>query len=98
MMIVRLYQKTNHSKWEMQELQKYALYESIVIVLHFNDTSVYVFSPWFNVHLIPWQASQRLTMSRYATGTATEIQTQRDSNPVLTSASQQVAGMQFSSH
>ena len=32
------------------------------------------------------------------TGTVTEIQTQRDSNPVLTSASQQVAGMRFSSH
>ena len=30
-------------------------------------------------------------MARYATGTATEIQTQRDSNPVPTSASQQVA-------
>ena len=28
-------------------------------------------------------------MVRYATGTATEIQTRRDSNPVLTSASQQ---------
>ena len=36
----------------------------------------------------PRQASQRLSMARYATGTATEIQTQRNSNPVLTSASQ----------
>ena len=53
-----------------------------------------------SVHLIPWQAmaSQRLSMARYATGTATEIQTQRDSNPVPTSASQQVAVMRFSSH
>ena len=51
-----------------------------------------------SVHLIPRQASQRLSMARYATGTATEIQTQRDSNPVPTSASQQVAGMRFSSH
>ena len=42
---------------------------------------------------VPWQASQRLSIARYATGTATEIQTQRDSNPVLTSASQQIAGM-----
>ena len=32
-------------------------------------------------------------MARYATGTATENQTQRDSNPVQTSTFQQVAGM-----
>ena len=51
-----------------------------------------------SVHLIPLQASQRLSMARYATGTATEIETQRDSNLVPTSASQQVAGMRFSSH
>ena len=38
-----------------------------------------------SVHLIPWQASQRLNMARYATGTATEIRPQRDSNPVPTS-------------
>ena len=31
--------------------------------------------------LIPWQASQRLSMARYATGTATEIQPQQDLNP-----------------
>ena len=37
-----------------------------------------------SVHLIPRQASQRLSMARYATSTATEIQTQWDSNPVLT--------------
>ena len=49
-----------------------------------------------SVYLIPRQASQRLSMARYVTGTATEIQTQQDSNPVLTSASQQVAGMYIS--
>ena len=32
-------------------------------------------------------------MARYATGTATDIRPQWDSNPVLTSTSQQVAGM-----
>ena len=31
------------------------------------------------------QASQKLTMARYATATATEIRPQLDSNPVLTS-------------
>ena len=31
--------------------------------------------------LIPLQTSQRLSMARYATNTATEIQTQRDANP-----------------
>ena len=51
-----------------------------------------------SVHLIPQQASQRLSMARYATSTATEIQPQQDSNPVLTSTAQQVAGMQISSH
>ena len=51
-----------------------------------------------SVHLISWQASQRLSMARYASGTATEIQPQQDLNPVLTSTSQQVAGMRFSSH
>ena len=50
------------------------------------------------VHLIPWQASHRLNMARYATGTATEIRSQRDSNPVLASTFQLVAGMRFSSH
>ena len=57
-------------------------------------------SEWYvvSVYLIPRQANQRLSMARYATGTATEIQTQRNSNPVLTSASQQVAGMRFSSY
>ena len=44
------------------------------------------------------QASQRLSMARDATGTATEILPQLVSNPVLTSTSQQVAGMRFSSH
>ena len=52
-------------------------------------------SEWYvvSVHLIPRQAIQteRLSMARYATSTAIEIQTQRDSNPVPTSASQQVA-------
>ena len=38
----------------------------------------------------PGLASQRLSMARYATSTATEIQTQRDSNPVPTSASRLV--------
>ena len=51
-----------------------------------------------SVHLIPRQASQRLSMARYATDNATEIQNQRDSNLVPTSASLQVAGMRFSSH
>ena len=39
--------------------------------------------------------SETLSMARYTTaaGTATEIQPQRDSNPVLISISQQVAGM-----
>ena len=50
------------------------------------------------VHLILRQPSQRLSMARYATGSATDIQHKQDSNPVLTSTSKQVAGMQFSSH
>ena len=44
------------------------------------------------------QASQRLSMARYTTGTATEIRPQRDSNPVLTSTFQQVASMRFTNH
>ena len=58
-------------------------------------------SEWYvvSVHLIPWQASQRLSMTKYTTGTATEIRPQRNSNPVLTSTSHQVAaGMRFNSH
>ena len=43
----------------------------------------------------PRQASQRLSMARYATGTATEIRLQWDSNPVLTCTARQVAGMRF---
>ena len=40
-MIVRLDQKTKHAKLNEKkyEFQKYALHESIVIVLHFNGTS-----------------------------------------------------------
>ena len=34
-------------------------------------------------------------MARYATITATEIRPQRDSNPVLTSTSQQIVDMRF---
>ena len=34
-------------------------------------------------------------MARYATSTATEIRPQWDLNPLLTSTSQQVAGMRF---
>ena len=44
-MIVRLDQKTKHSKWEMYEFQTYALYEFIVIVLLFDGIRVYGFSP-----------------------------------------------------
>ena len=39
-MIFRLYTNTKHAKWEvLHEFQKYALHESIVIVLHFDVTS-----------------------------------------------------------
>ena len=38
-MIVRLDQKPKHAQREMYEFQKYALHESIVIVLHFDGTS-----------------------------------------------------------
>ena len=38
-----------------------------------------------SVHFITRQASQRLCMARYPTGTATEIRLQGDSNPDLTS-------------
>ena len=38
-MIVRLGQKTKHATWEMYELQKYALHESIMIVLHLDGTN-----------------------------------------------------------
>ena len=38
-MIVRLDGKRKHAKWEMYEFQKYALHESIVIVLHVDGTS-----------------------------------------------------------
>ena len=42
-MIVKLHQKTKHAKWEMYEFQKYALHESIVILLCFEATgSVWV--------------------------------------------------------
>ena len=41
-----------------------------------------------SVYLVPWQASQRLSIPRYATSTATEIQPLAHSNPVLTSTSQ----------
>ena len=51
-----------------------------------------------SVNLIPRQANQRLSMARYAAGTATEICPQWDSNPVLTSTSQQVASMGFINH
>ena len=44
-----------------------------------------------SAYLIPLQATQRLSKARYATGTATEIRTQRDSNPRLTSTFHQVA-------
>ena len=37
-------------------------------------------------------------MASYATGTTIEIRSQWDLNPVQTSTSQQVAGMQFSCH
>ena len=42
------------------------------------------------ISAVAFQAS----MARHATGTATEIRPQRHSNPVLTSTSQKVAGMQ----
>ena len=46
-MIVRLYQKTKHAKCEMYEFKNYKIHESIVIVLHFDDTSsVWVQSPF----------------------------------------------------
>ena len=35
-MIGRLYQKTKYAKEEMYEFQKYALHESLLILLHFN--------------------------------------------------------------
>ena len=38
------------------------------------------------------QSKTNISMARYATGTATEIRPQWDSNPVLTSTFQQVAG------
>ena len=38
-MSVRLDQKTKPAKWEMYKFQKYALHESIVIVIHFDITS-----------------------------------------------------------
>ena len=39
-MTVRLDQNTKLDKWEMSyEIQTYALYESIMIVLHFNGTN-----------------------------------------------------------
>ena len=39
-MIIRLDQNSKHAKWEMlYEFQKYALHESIMIVLYFDDTS-----------------------------------------------------------
>ena len=38
-MIVRLSQKTKHAKCEMYEFKNYTTHESIVIVLHFDDTS-----------------------------------------------------------
>ena len=44
-------------------------------------------SGW-SVHFIPRQASQSLSMARYATCTATEIRPQPDLNPVLTSTFQ----------
>ena len=39
-----------------------------------------------------------LSMVRYTTGTATEIQPQQDSNPLLSSTSQHVADMRLSGH
>ena len=75
-------------------------FELYAIITSTYSTYVHCCMPskWWvvSVHLIPRQASQRLSMARYATGTATKIHTQRDSNPVLTSTSQQVAGTQFS--
>ena len=72
-------------------MRQFELYAIITQPIALMSVAACQASGRLSVHLIPQQASQRLSMARYATGTATEIRTQRDSYPVLTSASQQVA-------
>ena len=79
----------------MRQFELYAIITQPIALMSFT---AYLARQVVPVNLISGQASQRLNMARYATSTTTEIQTQRDPNPVLTSASQQAAAMGISSH
>ena len=75
----------------MRQFELYAIITQPIALMSFIACQA---SGRLRLFILSRQTKQRLSMARYTTSTATEIQPQPDSNPVLTSASQ-VAGMRF---